>query len=933
MAVALAAPEMAARALTFVTPRAAAFLAEEAFRRRRKKRLRYFSMVEGGASLAGSLRATIEALRHSGLSPDDMAAGKFEVPGKGADLKSVFAEYLGILDEQQLVDHAGLIEMATRCLRENPERLGRGTMVLVPDDMEMTPDEKSLLDALPGEALAILETDGPPLGGEATFGATSSVGEVNEVRGVLRSCLAHGIPYDEVEILHADRETYVPLIYETLLALECEQGSDDADVPVTFAEGIPCDYSRPGRALRSWLQWIEGDFPQAGLVRMMREGLLLCGGAGEGRKSFLRLARLLRSLGIGFGRRRYLEQIERRRAHLRRGDSPRSMEADDLSRLGLLVEKLCGGLGGVKRAPLDILAAARVFLESSARGANRLDEYAREALTGEIDEMEHWLRRLGEGTAVDITAWLEALPGQKRIMGSRPLPGCLHVDHLLRGGHTGRRHTFILGLDDSRFPGRGLQDPLLLDSERRRLSPSLRLAARRREEESAAALRLLARLRGKVTLSFPSREVIADRELFPSPLLAGLSLPEAVTESFAPREEKRSLSVWDWWLWKTTRGKKLTGGERLLRERFRHLARGFDAARRRRENSFTPWDGLVPRAGDDLDPRLPDGPVMSASRLEMLGACPRRFFFRYALDVCPPDDLLVDPRRWLDPRARGSLLHELFEDFVAGVMALGRAPEFAVDRSRIEGLLAEKVAAYRSRYPPRGESAFSRELSDLRRTALTFLREEERYRRSRVVAPICLEMSMGLPGTGEGTPLDTVEPCSLPLPGAAAIRVRGRIDRIDRVGTGEEEFEIWDYKTGGNRGYRLTDPYRQGRRVQHWLYLEMASRRLKETVSSQARVSRFGFFFPGGRGAGQRIAWKKEQLEGGGEILAELCSILSSGSFVATNNPRLDCGWCDYMPVCGDLENLARATDLKMSEEGDGSLASFCRLRPDKLKA
>jgi ATP-dependent helicase/nuclease subunit B len=323
---------------------------------------------------------------------------------------------------------------------------------------------------------------------------------------------------------------------------------------------------------------------------------------------------------------------------------------------------------------------------------------------------------------------------------------------------------------------------------------------------------------------------------------------------------------------------------------------------------------------------------MSASRLETIGACPRRFFFRYALDVFPPDDLLVDPRRWLDPMARGSLLHELFEDFVADVMALGRAPEFAVDKPRIEKLLAERVAAYRRRYPPRGESAFSRELSDLRRTAVTFLREEERYRRAVGGTPLCLEMSIGLPVTGKGTPLDKLEPDSIALPGGESIRARGRIDRIDRIGTGEDEFEIWDYKTGGSRAYRLTDPFRQGRRVQHWLYQEMASRRLRETVSSEAKVCRFGFFFPRGQGAGQRVVWKKEQLEGGGEIIAELCSILSAGSFVATNNPRLDCAWCDYKPVCGDLDKLAQATDLKMSEDGDGSLASFRRLRPGKLK-
>ena len=415
-------------------------------------------------------------------------------------------------------------------------------------------------------------------------------------------------------------------------------------------------------------------------------------------------------------------------------------------------------------------------------------------------------------------------------------------------------------------------------------------------------------------------------------ILAGLSLPAAITESFAPREERRSLTPWDWCLWKTAGGERLRGGESLLAGRFDHLSRGFDAARMRRGSSFTPWDGLVPQAGSDFDPRLPDGPVMSASRLEAVGACPRRFFFRYILDVSPPDDISVDPRRWLAPMTRGSFLHELFEDFVADLMVRGRAPQFAVDRPRIDALLTKKAAAYRKRYPPRGESSFSRELSDLRRTAVTFLREEERYRLARGGEPFCLELSLGLRSSGRGTPLDRSEPCAIPLPGGASIRVRGRIDRIDRIGTAENEYEIWDYKTGGSRGYPLIDPFRQGRRVQHWLYLEMASRRFKEALSPTAAISRFGFFFPRGRESGQRVVWKREKLEEGGKIVAELCSILSAGVFPATNNPGLDCGWCDYVPVCGDLDGLSEATDRKMSDDGSGALSPFYRLRPEKLK-
>ena len=87
------------------------------------------------------------------------------------------------------------------------------------------------------------------------------------------------------------------------------------------------------------------------------------------------------------------------------------------------------------------------------------------------------------------------------------------------GGHSGRPYTFIVGLDDSRFPGAGSQDPLLLDGERHSISESLPTAASELEEKIDDFYRLLARLRGKVVLSFPGRDVSDDREKFPSPLL------------------------------------------------------------------------------------------------------------------------------------------------------------------------------------------------------------------------------------------------------------------------------------------------------------------------------------------------------------------------------------------------------------------------------
>ena len=62
-----------------------------------------------------------------------------------------------------------------------------------------------------------------------------------------------------------------------------------------------------------------------------------------------------------------------------------------------------------------------------------------------------------------------------------------------------------------------MQDPLLLDGERRRLSPGLPTAGSRLEERVSALRRLLARQRGETTLSWSCLDITADSDTFSLP--------------------------------------------------------------------------------------------------------------------------------------------------------------------------------------------------------------------------------------------------------------------------------------------------------------------------------------------------------------------------------------------------------------------------------
>ena len=966
LAVGLAAPALASGGLTVAPRRAEQILADRVLRTQlREGRLPYLGRAKPGAGLAATVLASLAAIRQEGVPEDRLGTGALEDAAKGADLTLLAGEYGRLLAAAGLADYALVLRLAVARLAADPEALGRDTLVLIPEDASPNGLERRLLEALPAGRLLRLAVDPPGVPGELRFGR--AVGERNEVRSVLRACLESGTPLDEVEVLYTDG-AYATTLIETFAAVD-RPGFEPADeAPVTFAQGLPCSLSRPGRGLAGWLRWMSEGYPQTALVNMVREGLLETGEGDDGRIGFTRLAAVLRAIPIGQERERYLPGIDARLAAAQSrlagadtedpggadgnpGDEPekrRERIARNLAELCVvrgLAERLvnlspAAGAGGTA-----LVEAARVFLATCARGVGRFDGFAAEKLGEELEEMAHWLGRAGGMTAADVRDWLVALPAETRVGGSGPRPGCLHADHVRSGGHSGRPRTFVVGLDDGRFPGAGLQDPLLLDSERARLDPGMPTAGARLEETVQGFKRLLGRLRGTATLCWPSRDVVEDSELFPSQVVldafrlaraapdadqAELARAAGTPASFAPVAPERALDLGEWWLWRFTGDEAVANAGELLEQRAPHLVLGRRAAAQRASAAFTAWDGRVALAGADLDLYGPTGRVLSSNGLETTGACPRKFFYRYALEIAPPEELIVDPERWLDPLLTGSLLHELFEEYVRQIAGTGWPADFSRGRALILGLLEKKLAQRLATHPCPSPAAFASERELLVLAAETLVREEERHALETGSEPVYVEASLGMPAGEHGTALDHPEPIPVALPGGLAIRARGRVDRIDSTGGGAGGWAIWDYKTGSTWGYDRADPFPEGRKIQPYLYSRMVERRLRDTVGPQAAVGSFGYFFPGAKGRGERIGWETGRLAAGGEVLSRLCRIISSGAFAATTDADKDCRLCDYRTACGDVAAQAVASVGKI-QAGEPLLEPLGELRAKSL--
>ena len=300
------------------------------------------------SGLVSTMYRLIVDLRLAGLEPDDLDATKFESEIKASETKLFLGKWNEKLREELLADFAQLLIWATEEIKSCEEN--SLPHLLLPENSNPTWLEEQFLAAWPESRKSSLRIDGsdddsvqdassdlsllrwvnavdtaPQPLNDDTVQIFRALGERNEVRGVLRRCLAQRIPLDTVELLYTEAGTYLPLIFETAHTVFTDDTGSTNDIPVTFAQGVPARYARPARALALLVQWVRNDFPQTIFVQLLQEDLLEFPELSGQKLSTSRMAALVREIFIGFGESRYesvinskLKELEGRIEKIRR---------------------------------------------------------------------------------------------------------------------------------------------------------------------------------------------------------------------------------------------------------------------------------------------------------------------------------------------------------------------------------------------------------------------------------------------------------------------------------------------------------------------------------------------------------------------------------------------------------------------------------------
>jgi ATP-dependent helicase/DNAse subunit B len=495
--------------------------------------------------------------------------------------------------------------------------------------------------------------------------------------------------------------------------------------------------------------------------------------------------------------------------------------------------------------------------------------------------------------------------------------------------------VLVPGLAERMFPRKIVEDPLLLDELRRKISASLPLQADRIAKERLALRLAIGSARRKIVFSYPAVDLAKGRARVPSFYLLEISrasqgeLPDFETLSReaasssgarlgwpAPRDRALAIDATEFdlaflsdSLGGETKEDVARGTGRYIMEVNPSLSRSLRARfQRGRPGRYTKADGF-------LDPSTEARGLLSGHRLgsraysvtslEKYSACPYRFYLNAILRLRPRET--VESITHLDPLTRGSILHDALFHVSK---RLEEARLLPVESKNVgaalrvlEAVFDEVSDRFHEELSPAIERIWWDELERIRFDLRGWLRREATRKDGFV--PHRREYNFGMSPHGAADPASTLEVAVL----KNGLRLRGAIDLVEKRADGKAR--ITDYKSGKAwmpEGAIVNG----GENLQPILYTLAYEALTGEEVES----ARLYYCTQRERYAERVVRADEEALGVVADLQRRLDEIIEEGFFPASPKQEPGCKYCDYLPVCGpkmQIDARRKQEDARLS--------------------
>lgn len=489
--------------------------------------------------------------------------------------------------------------------------------------------------------------------------------------------------------------------------------------------------------------------------------------------------------------------------------------------------------------------------------------------------------------------------------------------------------VFVPGLAEKLFPRKVIEDPILLDEQRRRIGDSLPTQSDRINAERLALKLAVGAASTRVHLSYPRIDVQQARPRVPS--FYGLEALRAAEghlpgfDKLMRRAEQTSSGRLGWPAPIDPRvaideaeydlallaplidadQETVAGTAHYLLSTNQHLARGLRARSRRWLKRWTPSDGLVEPdelAKEALAAHQLAARSFSPTALQNYSACPYRFFLQAVHRLQPREDPAAI--EVIDPLTRGSLFHKVQYQVLTMLREAGLLPLTPSTRAQaidlVDDVLNRVALTFREKLAPAIDKVWEDGINAIRADLREWLRRASEAEDGWV--PFKFELGFGLADRDR----EDEDPASVPDPvrldlhtstgESVSLALRGSIDLVERHVSGN--LRATDHKTGKARASDGV-VVGGGKYLQPVLYALACERLLEGAVEA----GRLYYCTSDGGFTSVEVPLNEISRAEGGDVAHIISRALEEG-FLPAAPEKGACDWCDYRAVCGPLEYI-----------------------------